>query len=174
VAVSFELSSKPAWYVVQTKPKREAEAFHNLCGLGFQSLFPKLLDYRTWNGRSTVITKPLFPSYLFVNLILSQHYYKVKWTKGLARFVGWGDRPAPIADEVIEIIRSRMEDLGRVKVGLDLKPGEEVRIRSGSLKDLIGIFDNKVSPRGRVRVLLQLVGSQVSVNLPETLLERIR
>ena len=58
-------------------------------------------------------------------------------------------------------------------MGLDLKPGEEVRIRSGALKDLIGIFDSRVSPRGRVRVLLQLVGPQVKVNLPETLLERI-
>ncbi|OGP64969.1 MAG: hypothetical protein A2169_07400 [Deltaproteobacteria bacterium RBG_13_47_9] len=172
--MSFELSSKPAWYVVQTKPKREAEAFHNLCGLGFQSLFPKLLDYRTWNGRSTVITKPLFPSYLFVSLILSQHYYKVKWTKGISHFVGWGDVPAPIADEVIEIIRSRMDEQGRVRLERDWRFGEAVRIKASLLKDLIGVFDSKVSPRGRVRVLLQLVGSQVSVNLPETLLERIR
>jgi transcription antitermination factor NusG len=79
-----------------------------------------------------------------------------------------------IVDGAVEIIRSRMDDQGRVKVGLELKPGEAVRIRSGPLKDLIGIFDNKVSPRGRVRILLQLVGSQVSVSVPESLVERIR
>jgi len=172
--VSFELSSKSAWYVVQTKPKREAEAFHNLCGLGFQSLFPKLLDYRTWGGRSLVITKPLFPSYLFVNLILFQHYYKVKWTKGISRFVGWGDMPATIAEDAVEIIRSRMDEGGRVKMGLDVKPGEEVRIKSGPLKDFIGIFEGTISRRDRVRILLQLVGSQINVNISKSLVERIR
>jgi transcription antitermination factor NusG len=57
---------------------------------------------------------------------------------------------------------------------LDMKPGEQVRIKSGPLKDFIGIFERKVSARDRIRVLLQVVGSQVSVNLPETLVERIR
>ena len=85
-----------------------------------------------------------------------------------------GPKPRPIADEVVEIIRSRMDEGGRVKIGLDVKAGEKVRIKSSPLKDCIGIFDGSVSPRGRVRILLQLVGSQVSVYLPESLVERIR
>ena len=88
--------------------------------------------------------------------------------------MGWGDVPASVADEVVEIIRKRMDEQGRVRVELGLKPGEEVKIRSGPLKDLIGIFDGTLSPGGRVRLLLQLVGSQVSVNVPESLVERNR
>jgi transcriptional antiterminator RfaH len=174
VVMSFELSSTAAWYVIQTKPKQEAETSRRLGDLGLECLLPKVLDYRTWNGRAVTIEKPLFPSYLFVKLILVYHYYQVKWTKGLARFVGWGDKPVPIADEIVDIIRNRMDEGGRVRMGLDLKPGEQVRIKSGPLKDFIGIFDGTISPRRRVRILLQLVGSQVSVNLPTSQVESIR
>jgi transcription antitermination factor NusG len=59
-------------------------------------------------------------------------------------------------------------------MGLDVKPGEEVRIKSGPFKDFIGIFERKVSARDRIRVLLQVIGTQVSVNIPETLVERVR
>lgn len=160
--------------MVQTKPKKEAEAFRNLCGQGLQCLFPKVCDYRSWNGRSVTIEKPLFPNYLLVNLIPAQYYYKIKWTKGVARFVGWGDMPATIAEDAVEIIRNSMDEQGRVRVGLDVKPGEEVRIKSGPLKDFIGIFDGTVSRRDRVRILLQLVGSQINVNISKSLVERIR
>lgn len=172
--MSFELSSTAAWYVIQTKPKKETEACRNLSGLGYQCLLPRMLDYQTVNGRAVQVERPLFPNYLFVKLILARHYYLVKWTKGIARFVGWGDRPAPLANEIVETIRSRMDERGSVRMGLDVKPDEAVRIKSGPLKDFIGIFERKISAQNRIRVLLQAVGSQVNVNISESLVERIR
>jgi transcriptional antiterminator RfaH len=172
--MSFELSSNAAWYVIQTKPKKEAEAFRRLCDLGLECVLPKVLDYRPANGRTVQIEKPLFPNYLLVKLIPAQYYYKIKWTKGVTRFVGWGDRPAPIAGEVVEIIRSRMDEMGRVRMERRLRPGEAVRIKAGPFKDFIGIFERKMSATDRIRVLLQVVGYQVSVQLKESLVERIR
>jgi transcriptional antiterminator RfaH len=174
VVMSCDLSSTAAWYVIQTKPKKEAETSRRLGDLGLERLLPKALDYRTVNGRAVQTEKPLFPNYLFVKLILAHHYYQVKWTKGLARFVGWGDKPAPIADEVVAIIRNRMDEGGRVRMGWDVKPGEEVRIKAGPFKNFIGIFERKMSAQDRIRVLLYVVGSQVSVNVPEPLVELIR
>lgn len=172
--MSFGLSSTAAWYVIQTKPKKEAETSQRLGGLGLEYLLPKALDSRTVNGRVVQIEKPFFPNYLFVKLTLARHYYQVKWAKGVARFVGWGDVPAPITDEIVEAIRNRMDEGGRMWTGFDMKPGEEVRIKSGPLKDFIGIFERAVPARDRIRVLLQVVDSQVSVNVPETLVERAR
>jgi transcriptional antiterminator RfaH len=174
VVMSFDLSSREAWYVLQTKPKKETEACRNLSDQGYQYLFPKILDYRTVNGRFVQTEKPLFPNYLFIQLILSQDYNRVKWTKGIARFVGWGDAPAPIPDEIVETIRRRMDEGSRVKMELDIKPSEEVRIKSGPFKDFIGIFERKMSAQDRIRILLQMAGSQVSVNVPESLVERVR
>lgn len=170
--MSFGLSSKVAWYVIQTKPKKEAEASQRLEGLGLEHLLPKALDSRTVNGRAVQIEKPFFPNYLFVKLTLARHYYQVKWTRGIARFVGWGDIPAPIADEIVEAIRSRTDEGGRVRIGLDVNPGEEVRIKAGPFKDFIGIFERKMPAQDRIRVLLTVVGSQLSVNVPKSLVER--
>ena len=172
--MSYGLSSTAAWYVIQTKPKKETETFRSLCGRGYQCLFPKILDYRSANGRTIEIQKPLFPGYLFIKLILAHHYYQVKWTKGLSRFVGWGNIPTPVADGIVEAIRSRTDEGGKVRMGLDVKPSEEVRIKSGPLKDFIGIFERKLSERDRIRVLLHVVGSQVSVNVPASLVECVR
>jgi len=172
--VSVELFSTAAWYVVQTKPRKEAEVFRNLCARGLKGLFPLIYDGKVGGARRRTAERPLFPGYLFVRMIPSCDYYRIKWTKGVARFVGWGDRPAPLADAVVEIIRTRMDEQGRVRIESDWRSGETVRIKAGLLKDLIGVFDRKVSPLGRVKILLQLVGSQVSVHLPESLVERIR
>ena len=173
MATSFELLSTPAWYVVQTKPRREAEAFRNIYRLGVECLFPKIPDYRVFRGRYSRMEKPLFPGYLLVKLVLSQHYYKIRWTKGVGRFVGWGGGPAPIAEEVVGVIRRRMDGQGKVRIGQDFRPGEKVRIRSGPLEDLIGMFERKVSARGRVRVLLHVVCYQASIQLHEALLGRV-
>lgn len=174
--MSFELPSSPTWYLIQTKPKKEAEAFRNLCKLGLECFLPTMLDRKFCHGRYRTTEKPLFSSYLFVKLVLSKHYYKIKWTKGVKCFVGWADRPTAIADEVVENIRRQMNSQGRVRIGKDLRPGEKVRIRSDPLKNLIGIFDSKVSARGRARILLQLqlVSNQASVHLHKALSERIR
>jgi transcription antitermination factor NusG len=56
--------------------------------------------------------------------------------RGAIPFGGWRDRLAPIADEILAIIRNRMDEGGRVKIGLDVKPGEEVRIKTGPFKGL--------------------------------------
>lgn len=169
----FELPSQAAWYVIQTKPKKEEEAFRNLSMLGIECLLPKTLDYKICHGHSIFVEKPFFPSYLFAKLALSRHYYKVKWTKGVARFVGHSNRPIPVTQEIIEIIRNRMDEQGLVKIISELKTGDQIRIKSGPLKGLTGVFERNVPAKKRVRVLLHLVSYQASIQLHESFVEPI-
>jgi len=46
-----------------------------------------------------------------------------------------------------------------------LEEGSIVQFSSGSFKDLVGFFDKKMSDGGRVRVLLSLIGVDVSVQV---------
>ncbi len=55
--MSVELSSQAAWYVIQTKPRKEQEVFNNFCVRGLDGLFPTMLD-----GRHYTMEKPLFPA----------------------------------------------------------------------------------------------------------------
>jgi transcription antitermination factor NusG len=59
-------------------------------------------------------------------------------------------------------------------MGSDVKAGEEVSIKSGPLNDFSGIFKRKISARDRIRVLLQVLDTPVSVNISETPVERVR
>jgi transcription antitermination factor NusG len=56
---------------------------------------------------------------------------------------------------------------------LHLKANDPIRVRSGPLKDLVGIFDRWVSGGGRGRVLLSLLNYDASVELHYSQLEKI-
>jgi transcriptional antiterminator RfaH len=87
--MSFELALQKAWYVVQTKPRKELEVFGKLCAQGLDTLFLTILHGTTHRDRHFTIEKPLFPSYVFVKMIPAMSYYRIRWIKGVARVVGW-------------------------------------------------------------------------------------
>jgi len=48
-----------------------------------------------------------------------------------------------------------------------------VRIKTGPLKELLGIFERWVSENERVRVLLSLIGYQPAVEMHYSMLEKV-
>jgi hypothetical protein len=75
---------------------------------------------------------------------------------------------------MIEIIRSRVDGEGVIEQRITMKQGDEVKVRAGVFKDLVGILERPVSAAGRVRVLLQImnalrIGVDVSRSLESTL-----
>jgi len=46
-----------------------------------------------------------------------------------------------------------------------MKKGDLVQITSGPLKDLIGVFEKRMSGKDRVRILLNLIGIDVPVQI---------
>lgn len=115
----------------------------------------------------------MFPGYLFARFDVQENYPLVKWGKGVNTILGYGKYPTPLADEVISIIKSRTNEDNVVKIAYQLNKNDCVRIRSGPLKDLLGIFDRWVSDSGRVKVLLTLIGYQPTVELHYSQVEKI-
>jgi len=54
-----------------------------------------------------------------------------------------------------------------------LKKNDRVRIARGPMKDLLGIFDEWSSDRGRVRILLHFIKYQARVELHHSLVEKV-
>jgi transcription antitermination factor NusG len=52
------------------------------------------------------------------------------------------------------------------------KEGDLVQITSGPFKELRGVFQKKVSDKGRVRILLSLIGVDISVQISQWQIER--
>jgi transcription elongation factor/antiterminator RfaH len=161
------------WYVIQTKPKKEEEATSYLSTKGVEIFSPLIESFATRNGRVSKELKPLFPGYFFGKFDLEQNYPLVRWARGVKCVLGFGGYPTSISEEVVEIIKERTDARGVVRVKGDYKPNDVVRVKTGPLKDLSGIFERWVSDTERVRILLNLIGYQPSIELHYSMIEKV-
>jgi transcriptional antiterminator RfaH len=153
------------WYVIQTKPGNEHRVEINLSNQGIETFLPLYKSHQYYQGRMLEKIKPLFFNYLFAKLDLDLHYYKVKWTRGVSKILGFGNGPIPISEKVIKTIKNRMGKDNLIKLEEEWKEGDIVQIASGHFKGLMGVFQKKISDSGRVRILLRLIGVDVPVHV---------
>ncbi len=117
--------------------------------------------------------RPLFPNYLFAKFHSELYYYKVKWTRGVNRILGNGNGPTPISGKVISTIKEKVGENSLIRLEDDWKEGDAVQVTSGPFKDLMGIFQKKMSSQGRVRILLSLIGVDVPVQISKWQIKRV-
>jgi len=161
------------WYVIQTKPKKEEEAKSYLSTKGVEIFNPLLETFLLRNGRMNRELKPLFPNYMFGKFDLDQNYPLVRWAKGVKKVLGFGEYPTPIPEEVVEIIKERTDTHGIVRLKCHFQTNDLIRIKTGPLKDLLGIFERWVSDGERVRILLNMVGYQPVVEMHYSMIEKV-
>jgi len=162
-----------SWFVIQTKPKKERAAARFLEQGAIEVFFPKMEAVSIVYGTSRKVVKSLFPNYIFARFDPFKSFRLVNWSRGVSRVVGFQNGPAPIDDEIIELIKRRVDKKGVVKKALHLKAQDPVRVRSGPLKDLMGIFERWVSDEGRVKVLLNLLNYTARAELHYSQLEKL-
>ena len=142
------------WAVVQTQSQREHAVRLLLMRIGFETYLPRIKH----RGRIA----PLFPSYVFVRIV--DRWYPVRWIPYVIRLIMAGEQPAAVPETFMAEIRKR-ERNGFVKLPLPFKPGQKVRISKGSFAGHIGVYAG-MSGKQRERVLLELLGQIVQVELP--------
>ena len=144
------------WYALYTKPRKERQVDALLQGRGIETYLPTVR--RKVRRRDRPDRVVYFPCYLFALLDFKvTPHSSIAWMPGVRRIVAFGDQPAAVADEIIDLIRGRLSDVEEVGYGR-LKKGDRVRIQSGPLRDLEAIFDQPLSSKDRVRVLLDVMG----------------
>jgi transcription elongation factor/antiterminator RfaH len=159
--------------VIHTKPGDEHRVRTNLRNQEVETFFPLLETYQYCNGRMIPKVKPLFPNYLFARLDLELHYYRVKWTRGVNKILGAGNGPIPISEKVIEAIKERSGEDNLVRLEDEFKDGDLIQITSGPLKNLRGIFQKMMSGKGRVKILLSLIGVDVPVQMSKWQIKKV-
>ena len=165
----------PQWYVVHTNPKQEDRADSNLRCWGVETLHPKLKTRRVneFTGALTYLTKPMFPRYIFAKFNARKQLAKISFTRGVHHVVSFGGQPTWVEDEIIEIIRGRIDENGFVTFGDDeLKQGDKVVIKAGPLRDFEGVFERELNDSERISVLLTTISYQGRVVVSRDLLER--
>jgi transcriptional antiterminator RfaH len=145
------------WAVAQTESAREHVAAEHLARRGFEIYLPQIREHR---GRIVRIA-PLFPSYLFVRII--DRWHVIDSTVAVIRVLRFGENPSRLKDGVIEELQMR-ERGGVIKLPKRFKAGDPVRILRGTFRDFVGLYDG-ASSEERARVLLEMLGRQVAVEL---------
>ncbi len=162
-----------SWFVIHTKPGNEHRVETNLSHQEIEAFLPLFETFQHAQGKLIQKIKPLFPNYLFAKLDIEAHYYKVKWTRGVGRILGVGSEPVPISEKVIRAIKERMGENNLVRLDDGLEQGAVVQFTAGPFKDLMGVFDKKISDGKRVRVLLNLIGVDVPVQVSRYQIKKV-
>ncbi len=158
-----------AWYVIYTKPQKEAVAHLNLRLRGVEAFFPRLLLPKFSRRQKPVV--PLFPNYLFVRVDFEKAYDAVRWTPGVKCFVSFNDNPTPLEDGVAEYLLNRADLNGIIVARPDLKRGQEVRICGGPFEGILGFIDQIADAKGRVKILMELLSRKMTVDVPLRVVE---
>jgi transcriptional antiterminator RfaH len=148
-----------SWYAIRTKPRQEERAVENLTSWGIATLAPRL---KGGNGQRA---PHLFPGYIFAQFDGPNMLHNIHFTRGVAYVVSFGGVPAPISAELIGEISARMDENGVIHNRSTLHPGDQVVIRSGLLRNFVGVFERDMSGTERVQILLQTVSYSARVEV---------
>jgi transcriptional antiterminator RfaH len=158
------------WYLIHTKPTREAVAEVNLQRQGYQVYYPRVLRPTRIRGRWIDRVASLFPRYLFLGLAVGrQAMGPVRSTVGVANVVRFGNDYTVVPDQVVENLRRRADPttgLHRLHAhAAVIEVGSNIRVIAGVFDGLEGVFQRE-SGDERVVLLLGLLGRDTLVQLP--------
>ena len=151
------------WYAAYTQPHGEAKALEHLERQGYSVYLPRHRRWVRHARRRTLVSRPLFPRYLFVGVDrLTQLWRPIRSTVGVVGLVSRAEEPVPVAAAVIEMLR-RHEAEGAFDVVSPrqrLRVGDTVRVTEGPFEDLVGRLIG-LADHERIHILLELLGRTV-------------
>lgn len=157
------------WFCLRTLARRERLAAENLRRrVSIEVFAPRLRRPRTTSsGFLSFVQEALFPGYLFARFAYPAQLRHVVTTHGVTGVVMFNDRPPPVADEVIELLR---REVATEVTAQDSSPvlaaGAWIQIASGCFHHAEGRVVDFNPQTERVRVLLTLLGREVQVSVP--------
>lgn len=162
------------WFAIYVKSRNEKKVSKTLNDIGIESFLPLITRIKQWSDRRKKVEEPLFNSYLFVNIPLSD-YYKVLNVNGVVKFICFEKKPVEVPENQIEAIKKYICDTDLHEVDyetIDFKEGELVRIKAGQMKDLVGRFV-EIKGKHRIMIEIEVVGQYLPINIARSNVELI-
>ena len=163
-AVADEVAAecvKPRWYAVYTRSRHEKFVASELAGKAVETFLPLFETVRRWKNGNHLLHLPLFPSYVFVRIVLAERLDVLK-VPGVVRLVGFNSTPTPLAEGEVEGLRRALSEGVRAEPYSCLSTGRRVRITTGPLTGRVGIL---VRRKGSLRMVLSSELMQRSILL---------
>lgn len=140
------------WYAAYTSANHEKKVASQMERRGLESFLPLYETVHRWKDRKVRLQLPLFPGYVFVRMSLRDRLHVLQ-VPGVARLVGFGDRPVALPDQEVEILRSGLCSGTKAQPHPYLRVGRHVRVIHGPLAGLDGVLLRR---KGACRLILSI------------------
>ena len=126
-------------------------------------------------GQRRISSQKFYPGYVLVEMELTDEtWHLVRSTPKVTGFVGSGARPVPLpAEEVEEILRQMEEGAEKPKPKAVFSKGDKVRVSEGPFVNFTGTIEDVNPERGRLKVMVGLLGRLTPVELEYYQVERL-
>lgn len=169
----YRLASGERWYVAQTLAMREQQAQVQLWRQGFRTFLPQQLKTVKHARKLLTVRRALFPGYVFVAFDRDRHRWRsINGTFGVSRLIMAVESPLAVPAGLVERLVDCIDERGVFCFGRDLIEGQAVRVTAGPLAQFVGKLAS-LDDKGRVRVLLEIMGGEVLTTLDRSALEAV-
>jgi transcription antitermination factor NusG len=154
--------------VLQTAPQKELPLTKLLEARGMRVCAPRFPLPKRARPDSIRSSRPrlVFPGYLFFKVPPGfRDWDVVQWTAGVRRILQHGEGPAAIDDSIITHLESRLAAGELTGSKPKFRSGQPVLIERGAMAAVDAIFDQYLDTYSRVRVLVEMMGRSVSVQV---------
>jgi transcriptional antiterminator NusG len=126
-------------------------------------------------GQKRISSQKFYPGYVLVEMELTDEtWHLVRSTPKVTGFVGSGARPVPLPPEEVEgILRQMEEGAEKPKPKAVFSKGDKVRVSEGPFVNFTGTIEDVNPERGRLKVMVGLLGRLTPVDLEYYQVERL-
>jgi transcriptional antiterminator NusG len=118
-------------------------------------------------GKRATVTRKFYPSYVLVEMVMNDDTWQtVSNAPGVTGFVGNRRNPQPLRDHEVERVLDQMEHKrGRPSHEVPFQVGDSVTVVDGPFADFSGVVDEINPERGRLKVMVTILGRPTPVEL---------
>jgi transcriptional antiterminator NusG len=164
------------WYVVHTysgfENRVKLSLQERIIAANMQPLFSDILIpeediVELVSGEKKTSKRKFFPGYILVRMEMNDNtWHLVKDTPKVTGFIGGRDKPTPIPDKDVEVLKSRIDEgTLKPKPKFKFEEGDHVRIIDGPFTNFDGVIDEVKPEKGKLRVIVSIFGRSTPVEL---------
>ena len=163
---SSDSASALRWFCVRSRPKHEHIAAARLREAGLEVFLPRV-RFKKQSVRGPMwVTEALFPNYLFARFNFQDSFRLVRHAAGVSTVVHFGTNVPAVPDGVLRELRELISDDAPHELPETFAPDDRVQISGGAMHGLGAVVTQVLPAKERVRVLLDFLGRQTSLELP--------
>ena len=181
-AVEKQQDDRGQWFVIQTLSGHEnkvRDTINRQLRMGdqvgvYEALIPENKVKEIRRGKAVTVTKKFFPGYVLVRMDLydadgivdEKAWYFVRSVQGVLGFLGDATRPTPLTEqEFLDMNPALNEESAAPVLVIGVKIGDIVRIKDGAFMGYEGNVTAIDETRGRLTVVILIVGRSTPVEL---------